>query len=143
MKFGCSGDIGASPERVWAVVSRFEDWPRWVASLKSVEQLTPGPLRSGCEFCIRVRSIPPVSLRMTITEYRPGESVILEGRILGTRLVRYYSLERMGNRTKLIAGGDAHGPLAWLVCRVGQRLNRQIVQGIKTWVETTRDTQGT
>ena len=73
---------------------------------------------------------------MTITEFVPGRRVVMEGKVLGTRMTRYYELEPVGqNKAKLTAGGEVSGLLSLLVRRGGQRLSEKIVQALKKKVE--------
>ena len=79
---------------------------------------------------------------MTITEFVPGKRGVLQGRVLGTRMVRYYDFQPEGGGTKLTAGGEVSGLLAFLVSRGGQRLSREIVQAAKRKVEGARGPGG-
>jgi hypothetical protein len=72
---------------------------------------------------------------MTLTEFVPGQRGVLEGRILGTRMVRYYTFEAVDQGTKLTAGGEVSGLLSFLVRRGGQRLSEEIVQAAKRKIE--------
>jgi hypothetical protein len=39
--------VAAQPETVFAIVADATDWPRIIRSIKSIEVLTPGPIRAG------------------------------------------------------------------------------------------------
>lgn len=135
MRFESSADVNASVDTSWRAINNPEEWPSWVPSLKKVERLSEGPLGVGTRLCITVRAGISVKLHMTITEFVPQERVVMEGRVLGTRLTRYYTLEPKGQKTRLAAGGEASGFLAWLVCRGGRKLSDDIVQALKKRVE--------
>ena len=135
MRFESSADVDASVQEAWAASSNPEEWPLWVPSIKKVDKLSQGPLGVGSQLCVTVRAGISVKLHMTIAEFVPQERVVMEGRILGTRLTRYYTLEPKGQKTRLAAGGEASGFLAWLVCRSGRRLSGDIVRALKKRIE--------
>jgi hypothetical protein len=82
------------------------------------------------------RSLITVNLLMAITEFVPGRSVVMEGKVLGVRMKRYYEMEPVAqNKAKLTAGGEVSGLLAFLVRRGGQKLSEEIVQALKKKVE--------
>ncbi|OGO04104.1 MAG: hypothetical protein A2Y91_03860 [Chloroflexi bacterium RBG_13_54_8] len=138
MRFESSTEVNASPETIWRAINNPEEWPSWVPSLKKVERVTPGSLGVGTQLRIRVRAAVAVNWRMTITQFVPGQRVVMQGRVLGTRLVRYYALEPTGQTTRLVAGGEVSGLLAWLMSRFGQALSDDIVKALKRRVEEAR-----
>ena len=82
------------------------------------------------------KSLITVNLLMTITEFVQGRRVVMQGKVLGVRMTRYYELEPVGqDKAKLTAGGEVSGPLAFLVRRGGQKLSEEIVQALKKKVE--------
>ena len=136
MKFSASVEINAAPEKVWLLVNKVEEWPKWIPSLKKIERVTKGPLGMGSQVLVVARSLITVNLLMTITEFVEGHRVVMEGKVLGVKMTRYYEYEPVGqNRTKLTAGGEVSGLLAFLVRRGGQRMSEEIVQALKKKVE--------
>ena len=136
MRFGSSVWIDAPPETVFALVDDLERWPEWIPSIEAIEKLSEGPLQEGSRIAVTAKFGLRVKLPMTITEFVPGKRGVLEGRVLGTRMVRYYDFEAAGGGTKLTAGGEVSGLLAPLVRRGGQRLSQEIVQAAKKKVES-------
>jgi carbon monoxide dehydrogenase subunit G len=135
MKFSASVEINATPEKAWALVNKVEEWPRWIPSLKKIEKVSKGPLGVGSQVLVVAKSLITVNLLMTITEFVAGRRVVMEGKVLGVRMTRYYEQEPMGQGTKLTAGGEVSGLFAFLVRRGGQRLSEEIVQALKRKVE--------
>jgi len=136
MKFSASVEINATPEKAWALVNDVEKWPQWIPSLKKIDKVTKGPMDVGSRVLVVARSLITVNLLMIITEFVLGRRVVMEGRVLGVKMTRYYTLEPVGqDRAKLTAGGEVSGLLAFLVRRGGQKLSEEIVQALKKKVE--------
>ena len=136
MKFSASVEINATAEKVWVLINNAEEWPKWIPSLKKIEKVSAGPLGVGSQVLVVAKSIITVNLLMTITEFVSGRRVVMEGKVLGVKMTRYYELEPVGqDRAKLTAGGEVSGLLAFLVRRGGQRLSEEIVQALKKKVE--------
>ena len=135
MKFSASVEINSTPEKAWALLNNIEEWPKWIPSLKKIEKVSGGSLGVGSRVLVVARSLITVNLLMTITEFVPGRSVVMEGKVLGVRMKRYYEMEPMNGRARLTAGGEVSGLLAFLVRRGGQRLSKEIVQALKKKVE--------
>jgi hypothetical protein len=136
MKFSASAEIDATPEKAWAVAKNIEEWPRWIPSLKKMEKVSGEPLGKGSQVRVVAKSAIRLNLLMTITEFIPGRRVVMEGKVLGGRMKRYYELETVGqDKAKLTAGGEVSGLLAFLVRRGGQKLSEDIVQALKKKVE--------
>ncbi len=136
MKFRASVEINATPEKAWALLNDVEEWPRRIPSLKKIEKVSQGPLGVGAQVLVVARSLITVNLLMKITEFVPGHRVVMEGKVLGVRMTRYYELEPVGgDKAKLSAGGEVSGLLAFLVRRGGQKLSEEIVQALKKKVE--------
>ncbi|MBM4444022.1 MAG: hypothetical protein FJ020_01805 [Chloroflexi bacterium] len=136
MRFESSAEISASPEAIWAALGNPEEWPEWIASLKRIERLSAGTLGVGARLRVTARAgLFTVKLLMTITEFVPGQRVVMQGRVLGTGLTRYYALNGGERQTRVTAGGEATGALACLVGRGGQRLSNEIVRSFKKKIE--------
>jgi carbon monoxide dehydrogenase subunit G len=135
MKFSSSVEISAPPEKVFALVDNLEDWPQWIPSIKRIEKLTEGPLTVGSQIRVTAKSGITIKLLMTIIEFIPGQRGVMQGSVLGTRMTRYYTFEPVEQGTRLTAGGEVSGLLAFLVRRGGQRLSEEIVQAAKKKIE--------
>ena len=138
MKFSASVEINTTSEKAWALVKNVEEWPSWIPSLKKIEKVSGEPMGKGSQVRVIAKSAITVNLLMTITEFVPGRRVVMEGKVLGVKMTRYYEMEPVAqNKAKLTAGGDVSGLLAFLVRRGGQRLSEEIVQALKKKVEGT------
>jgi carbon monoxide dehydrogenase subunit G len=135
MKFSSSVVISAPPEKVFALVDNLEEWPEWIPSIKKIEKVSEGPLKEGSQVRVTAKAGITVGLLMTITEFVPGQRGILEGRVLGVKMTRYYRFEPVEQGTRLTVGGEVSGPLAFLVRRGGQAISEEIVRAAKNKIE--------
>jgi carbon monoxide dehydrogenase subunit G len=136
MRFESSIDIKAPVKKVWALVDKVEEWPQWMPSIKKIERVSKGPLAVGSQVSVTAKvSRLTVKLLMTITEFVPERRVVLGGKVLGTKLKRFYALEPANGKTNVIIGGDVSGALAWLVSRGGQKVSAEIALAVKTRIE--------
>ena len=136
MRFESSIEINAPATKVWALVDRLEEWPQWMSSIKKIERTSKEPLTVDSKFFVTAKvSRLTVRLLMTITKFVPERSVVLEGKALGTKLIRFYTLEPLNGKTKVTIGGDVSGALAWLARRGGQAVSDEIAQAAKKRIE--------
>ena len=136
MRFESSIEINAPAMKVWALVDRLDEWPQWMPSIKKIERTSKEPLTAGSKLFVTAKvSRLTVRLLMTITKFVPERSVVLEGKALGTKLIRFYTLEPVNGKTKVTIGGDVSGALAWLACRGGKKVSAEIAQAVKGKVE--------
>jgi hypothetical protein len=73
---------------------------------------------------------------MTISEFVPERSVVMQGKALGTNLTRFYFLEPVNGKTKVTIGGEVSGRLAWLARRGGKAVSYEIAQAAKKKFES-------
>jgi len=136
MRFESSIDINAPVEKVWALIDKLEEWPQWMPSIEKIERVSKGPLTVGSQLSVTAKvSGLTAELLMTITEFVPERTVVLEGKALGTKLTRFYTLEPVNDKTKVTIGGDVSGALAWLARHGGQAISAEIAQVVKRKVE--------
>lgn len=136
-RFVATVDIDAPVDKVWALVDKLEDWPLWTPSIKSIEKLTPEPLGLGSKLRVtaKVRRMS-VKLVMTTVEFVIERRAVLEGRVLGMTLRRFYEMEAINDRkTRVTCGGEFSGPLAFLARRGGQAVSDDIARSAKRWIE--------
>jgi len=136
MRFESSIEIAAPVKRVWTLIDKLEEWPQWMPSIKKIERLSKGPLAVGSRLSVTAKAGGlTIALLMTITEFVPERNVVLEGKVLGTKLKRFYALEPANGKTNVTIGGDVAGALAWLVCRGGKKVSTEIALAVKTRIE--------
>jgi len=136
MRFESSIEINAPVKKVWALIDKLEEWPQWMPSIKKIERVSKGPLAVGSQLSVMARvSGLPVKLLMTIREFVPERTVVMQGKTLGTNLTRFYNLEPVNGKTKVTVGGDVSGVLAWLACRGGKKVSAEIAQAARKKVE--------
>lgn len=137
MRFSSSIDIDAPLNKVWTLIHRLEEWPKWMPSIKKIEKVSEGPLSVGSQLSVTAKvSKLTVILLMTVTEFVQERSVVMQGKALGTKLSRFYRLEPIDGRTKVTIGGEVSGLLAWLARRGGQAVSEEIAQAAKKIIES-------
>jgi len=136
MRFESSIEINAPVRKVWALIDKLEEWPQWMPSIKKIERVSKGPLAVGSQLSVTAKvSGLTVTLPMTIREFVPERTVVMQGKTLGTKLTRFYNLEPVNGKTKVTVGGDVSGALAWLACRGGKKVSAEIAQAARKKVE--------
>jgi carbon monoxide dehydrogenase subunit G len=137
MRFSSSIEIDAPVNVVWALIDELEEWPQWMPSIRKIERVSEGPLTVGSQISVtaKIRRLS-VNLLMTITEFLPERSVVMQGKALGTNLTRFYFFEPVNGKTKVTLGGDVSGLLAWLARRGGQAVSDEMVQAAKKRIES-------
>jgi carbon monoxide dehydrogenase subunit G len=136
MRFESSIEINAPAERIWVLMGKLEEWSQWMPSIKRIERVSKGPLAVGSQVSVTVKvGGLTVRLLMTINKFVPERNVVMQGKVLGTNLTRFYTLEPVNGKTKVTIGGDVSGALAWLVSRGGQKVSAEIAQAVKTRIE--------
>jgi carbon monoxide dehydrogenase subunit G len=136
MRFESSIEINAPAKKVWALIDKHEEWPQWMPSIKKIERVSRGSLAVGSQLSVTAKvSGLMVTLLMTVTKFVPERTVVMQGKTLGTNLTRFYNLEPVNGKTKVIIGGDVSGALAWLARRGGKKVSAEIAQAAKKKVE--------
>ena len=137
MRFSSSVEINAPVEEVWSLIDKLEEWPQWMQSIKKIERVSEGPLAVGSQLSVTAKvSRLTVNLLMTISEFVPERSVVMQGKALGTNLTRFYFLEPVNGKTKVTIGGEVSGLLAWLARRGGKAVSYEIAQAAKKRFES-------
>jgi carbon monoxide dehydrogenase subunit G len=136
MRFESSIEINAPIKKVWALIDKLEEWPQWMPSIKKIERVSKGPLAVGSQLSVMARvSGLTVKLLMTIREFVPERTVVMQGKTLGTNLTRFYNMGPVNGKTKVTIGGEVSGALAWLACRGGKKVSAEIAEAVKKKVE--------
>jgi carbon monoxide dehydrogenase subunit G len=136
VRFESSIDINAPVEKVWALIDKLEEWPQWMPSIRKIERVSKGPLTAGSQLSVTAKvSGLTVKLLMTITEFVPERTVVMQGKALGTNLTRFYALEPVNGKAKVTIGGEASGVLAWLARWGGRVISAEIGQAVKKKIE--------
>jgi carbon monoxide dehydrogenase subunit G len=136
MRFASSIDINAPPEKVWTLIDKLEQWPQWMPSIKKIERLSKGPLTAGSQLSVTAKvSGLTIKLLMTIIKFVPERTVVMQGKVLGTSLTRFYNLEPLNDKTRATIGGEVSGVLAWLARQGGQAVSNEIAQAAKKRIE--------
>ncbi len=125
-RFSISIDIGAPPERVWAVVSDVERWPEWTPSVKKVQRLDSGPLGPGSRARVRQPRLLPAT--WVVTELSRGHSFTWVTASPGVRVTARHSVYAAAAGTRATLSVAFSGFLAPVVAWLTRRLNNRYLQ---------------
>lgn len=129
--------IDARPERVWELLLRFEDYPKWTRALALTGKAAlKGPMDYVVPLARRAGPIRRLSFPGEVTRLTPGRSLAWSFGWAG--LVRFelsFELEPDGNGSRLRHGIQAQGLLSWIV---GVRLERLLKRPFDTFVNDVR-----
>lgn len=120
-----SVEIAAPPERVWAVMSDVERWPRWTASVTEVKLLPVGPLEVGLRAQITQPKLAPAV--WLLTEVDHGRSFTWVTGIPGLRSTASHSVVPSGTGSRATLELWTTGIFAWLGSRWLEPLSRRYV----------------
>jgi hypothetical protein len=109
-------EVGAPPQIVWEVLTRFENWPNWNSDVKSMS--FPGPLAPGTQFRWKAG---PGTILSTLDRIEPPRYISWRGRTLTIDAYHEWWLEARRNGTFVRTEERFYGLLARLLRRMLQR----------------------
>ncbi len=138
MHFEGSIIVHAPAERAWEVYRDVVGWPRWTASITSVELLDPGPLRVGQRARVHQPKLPVAV--WTVTELTEGRHFSWMSTARGLRTTGAHVVTPTADGScRVTAIVDQEGPLGWLVAMAYRRLTNRYLDwetaGLKRFVE--------
>src|SRR4051794_19499230 len=108
MRFQTQVDVDADPETVWRVLIDVESWPKWTASMTSVQRLQGGEFGVGSS--ARVVQPKLKAAVYTVTECEAGRSFTWEMKTTGVQVRAGHLIEDLGGgRGRGTARGGAAG----------------------------------
>jgi uncharacterized membrane protein len=136
-RFSISVDIGAPPDRVWAVVSDIERWPEWTPSVKSIQRLDSGPLAPGKRARVHQPRLLPAT--WVVTEMSRGHSFTWVTSSPGIRVTARHAVyaAAAGSRAtlSLVFSGLLSPVVAWLTRSLNDRYLQLEAGGLKRRAE--------
>lgn len=121
--------VDAGLTETWQTLIDMAGWPRWMPHLRGVEVYPPGKLDRSTSATIRARSGRPLSV--VVTDFRPGRSFRLTGRVLGSVVSYDHVATSLGTGSEVLMILEVTGPTASLVGRwLGKSYNRQLDDAI-------------
>jgi len=117
----------ATLERVWAVLSDVDNWPRVLPTFDSVSRVG-GDARGGVGARFEVKQPGLAKAVYEITEWQSGRSFTWVSAASGVRTTASHRLEAEANGTRLILTVVWSGPLAWLARLLFGRKSSKMVQ---------------
>ncbi len=131
-------NIAATTEKVWSAIEDVERWPRWTASITSIERLDRGPFARGSRARVRQPKLPAVV--WTVTDLEPRRSFTWTARNTGITSVADHQLAPgPGNTVTVRLSVRQTGPLTPLLGLFASGLTRRYVnmeaEGLKRYCE--------
>jgi uncharacterized protein YndB with AHSA1/START domain len=120
-------EIAAPRQRVWEVLTAFEDWPSWNPDVKSVSM--EGPVAEGSEF--RWKAGPGTITSRIRRLDEPGR-ILWTGTTFGIKAIHVYTLEPRDGRTLVKSEESYHGLVSRLFRRSLQKtLDKALASGLQ------------
>jgi hypothetical protein len=117
----------AGLERSWAALAEVTTYPRWTASMSTVDPLDGPALRVGNRFRIKQPGLPSTVWR--VSDVRDGESFEWEGTFPGVYTVAYHRLNRNSDgTTQITIGLRQTGVLSGLIALLTAAKTRRFLQ---------------
>lgn len=138
MRFQTQVDVDADPETVWRVLIDVESWPKWTASMTSVQRLQGGEFGVGSS--ARVVQPKLKAAVYTVTECEAGRSFTWEMKTTGVQVRAGHLIEDLGGgRARVTLSVEQSGPLSGIVDVLFGKRTRQYVametEGLKKAAE--------
>ena len=119
--------IAAPPERVWDILTRFQDWPRWNPDVKSMA--FDGPVAPGSEFRWKAG---PGTIVSTLEVVEPPRYIRWRGHTMSINAVHEWRLEPSDGGTRVETEESFSGLLARLLRRQLQKtLDKSLRDGLE------------
>jgi uncharacterized membrane protein len=139
MRFEKSIDIDAPQQRVWDLLSDIEAWPQRIATVESVELLTPAPLTKGSRVRLKQPKLPEGTWDITIWD-APTYFEWTQ-KTSGTRSVAGHRVEALGDgRSRLTLTLDMRGLLIPIIALFYKKLTNDYMnleaEGMKREAES-------
>ena len=123
--FSVSVQIGATPERVWAVMRDVERWHEWTPTITSVQWLNGGPLRVGARAKVQQPRLPPAEWQVTTLD--EGRGFDWESRAPGLKVLARHTITPGVAVTRVTLSIQYGGLLGGLVGRLTASINKRYI----------------
>ena len=139
MRFEKSIDIDAPQQRVWDLLSDIERWPQRIATVETVELLTPAPLTKGSRLRLKQPKLPEGTWDITIWD-APTYFEWTQ-KTSGTTSVAGHRVEALGDgRSRLTLTLDMRGLLIPIIALFYKKLTNDYMnleaEGMKREAES-------
>ena len=139
MRFEKSIDIDAPQQRVWDFLSDIERWPQRIATVETVELLTPAPLTKGSRVRLKQPKLPEGTWDITIWD-APTYFEWTQ-KTSGTTSVAGHRVEALGDgRSRLTLTLDMRGLLIPIIALFYKKLTNDYMnleaEGMKREAES-------
>lgn len=119
-------EIAAPPARVWAVLSDFENWPQWTASMRSVRHLDAGAMGIGSRVRICQPKFPPAVWK--VTEFEPDHLFTWRSGMPGIQVVATHVIEPTATGSRVTLALHYRGWFGKLLARLTHDITRRYLE---------------
>lgn len=122
--------IDATPERIWGVLIKAADWPKWYPNSRSVHIEGGGPnLYPEAKFSWITFG---VCLRSVVKEFPPYERIAWTATFVGVDAYHAWQIERIGQGSRIITEETQYG---WLARAANHLMPSRMYDGHQLWLE--------
>lgn len=119
-------DIAAEPSAVWSALMEVGEWPRWTASMKTVELLGEGPLRLGSRARVKQPGMP--TMTWEVTELTDGRSFTWQAKTPGVVTIGRHEVAPSADGSSLVLTVEQRGPLAGITGLLSRARTRRFIR---------------
>jgi uncharacterized protein YndB with AHSA1/START domain len=119
--------IEASPERVWGLLSRIDQWPQWNSLVQTAA--LGGPLHPGSVFEWKSKGLRIVS---TLQEVVPNKRLAWTGKAFGTRAIHTWEIAEKDRGVVLRTAESFDG---WLPRLLPKTMQRTLDETLPSWLQ--------
>jgi predicted acylesterase/phospholipase RssA len=122
--------IDALPERIWEVLIKAADWPKWYPNARNVHVRGGGlDLHPKAKFSWITFG---VCLRSEVKEFSPCARLAWTAKFVGVDAYHAWQIERIGQRSRVITEETQYG---WLARAQDYLLPKRMYDGHQLWLE--------
>ena len=122
-----------SPEQVWSVFSRLEEWPQW-SRLFARTAWMGEPWQLGSEIALDF-SQPLLRVTGKVVECTPPRRFVIRGGAMGVNVEHWFDFQPQETGTLMRSGIDLSGPATFFI---NKEMQRKGLESFSQWFESLR-----
>jgi uncharacterized membrane protein len=118
--------IAADAATVWRIMTDFEAWPEWTASITSARRLDSIPLGLGSQVRIEQPKLQPAT--WTVTAWQPDHGFTWVSQSPGVRVTAEHRIAPLPEGCHVTLRVHFGGAMGWLIGLLAGKLTRRYLQ---------------